>query len=224
MDAVVVIWDFRLEWYQLILIYKWPWYFLQSLVNWLLGYGEEFRNRFSRWQPWQSYAAWISDQNNFTYFWSTIHPDASYQVLSQLDLQYKIKKLKTDFQYGGFGNNLGFSNQNNFRYFKFDLKSSRYYLSSFASIGLSVGEEVQNISSRLWLKWPSLICDGNNLSFFKSTSQSFNSGEEVQNRFSRWWLWWPSWISDHMIKAISDLQVTQILPTMFQVNWPLGSG
>ena len=26
----------------------------------------------------------ISDQHDFSYFWSTGHPDASYQVLSQL--------------------------------------------------------------------------------------------------------------------------------------------
>ena len=38
------------------------------------------------------------------------------------------------------------------------------------------------------------------------------------NRF----LWWhPSWSSD---LAIFDSQVTQMLPTKFQVNWPLNSG
>ena len=31
-------------------------------------------NRFSRWPPW----SWISNQNDFSYFWSTSHPDASY--------------------------------------------------------------------------------------------------------------------------------------------------
>ena len=44
-------------------------------INWLLGLGEEAKNRFSRWQP-----SWISDRNNFGYFLSTSHPDASYQV------------------------------------------------------------------------------------------------------------------------------------------------
>ena len=48
-------------------------------VNWLLDLGEEAKNRFSRWPP-----SWISDWNDFSYSWSTSHPDASYQVLSQL--------------------------------------------------------------------------------------------------------------------------------------------
>ena len=48
-------------------------------VNWLLGLGEEAKNRFSRWLP-----SWTSNQHDFSYFWSTSHPDASYQVSRQL--------------------------------------------------------------------------------------------------------------------------------------------
>ena len=48
-------------------------------VNWPFGSGEEAKNRFSRWRP-----SLISDRQDFSYFWSTGHPDASYQVLSQL--------------------------------------------------------------------------------------------------------------------------------------------
>ena len=51
-------------------------------VNWPFGSGEEAKNRFSRRRPW--WPSWISDRNDFSYFWSTSHPDASYQVLSQL--------------------------------------------------------------------------------------------------------------------------------------------
>ena len=51
-------------------------------VNWPIGSGEEAKNRFSRWRPWRP--SWISDRNDFSYFWSTSHPDASYQVSSQL--------------------------------------------------------------------------------------------------------------------------------------------
>ena len=51
-------------------------------VNWPFGSGEEAKNRISRWWPWRP--SWISDPNDFSYFWSTSHPDASYQVLSQL--------------------------------------------------------------------------------------------------------------------------------------------
>ena len=51
-------------------------------VNWPFGSGNEVKNWFSRWRPWQP--SWISDRNDFSYFWSTSHSDASYQVLSQL--------------------------------------------------------------------------------------------------------------------------------------------
>ena len=51
-------------------------------VNWPFGSGEEAKNRFSRWRPWRPF--WISDRNDFSYFWSTSHSDASYQVSSQL--------------------------------------------------------------------------------------------------------------------------------------------
>ena len=44
-------------------------------VNLLLGLGEEAKNRFSRWLPWQP--SWISDRHDFSYFLSTSHPDAS---------------------------------------------------------------------------------------------------------------------------------------------------
>ena len=51
-------------------------------VNWPFGSGEEAKNRFSRWPPW--WPSWISDWNDFSSFWSTSHPDASYQVSSPL--------------------------------------------------------------------------------------------------------------------------------------------
>ena len=35
-------------------------------VSWPFGSGEEAKNRFSRWLPWQP--SWISDQNDFSYF------------------------------------------------------------------------------------------------------------------------------------------------------------
>ena len=57
-------------------------------VNWPLGSGEEAKNRFSRWRP-----SWISDQKDFSYFLSTSHPDASYQVSSQLDQGYRRSRL-----------------------------------------------------------------------------------------------------------------------------------
>ena len=41
----------------------------------------QVKNRFSRWRPWPSRMFYRID---FSYFWSTSHADASYQVSSQL--------------------------------------------------------------------------------------------------------------------------------------------
>ena len=51
-------------------------------VKWPFGSGEEVKNRFSRWRQWRPF--WISNRHDCSYFYSTSHPDASYQVLSQL--------------------------------------------------------------------------------------------------------------------------------------------
>ena len=59
-------------------------------VNWPFSAGEEAKNRLSRWQPWQP--SWISDRNDFSYLWSTSHPDASYQVSSQLTFGFRRKE------------------------------------------------------------------------------------------------------------------------------------
>ena len=73
--------------------------FYKFQVNWPFGSGEEAKNRFPRRRPWSSF--WISDQNAFNYFWSTSHPDASYQVSSQIVFSVQKKKRKIDFQDGG---------------------------------------------------------------------------------------------------------------------------
>ena len=44
-------------------------------VNWPFGSEEEAKNRFSRLRPWRP--SWISDRHDFSYFWSTSHPDGS---------------------------------------------------------------------------------------------------------------------------------------------------
>ena len=60
-------------------------------VNWPFGSGEEAKNKFSRWRLWRP--SWILDQNDFSCFWSTSHPDASYQVYSQLAQGYRRSRL-----------------------------------------------------------------------------------------------------------------------------------
>ena len=61
-------------------------------VSWPLGSGEKVKNRFSRWLPWRP--SWISNQNDFSYFWSISHTNASYQVSSQLAFGFKRRSKK----------------------------------------------------------------------------------------------------------------------------------
>ena len=42
-------------------------------VKSLLGSGEKNQNKFSSWPPWQPF--WISEQNDFSHFWSIHGPD-----------------------------------------------------------------------------------------------------------------------------------------------------
>ena len=114
------------------------------------------------------------------------------------------------------------------------------FLASLESIGLLVQEKKQKIDFQDG-------CHGSHLGFPIRTILAIfdlqvtpmlptmfgvnwllGSGEEAKNRFSRWLPWRPSWISNRhnfrMILAIFDLQVTQMLPSKFGVNWPYGSG
>ena len=61
-------------------------------VNWPFSSGEEAKNRFSRWLPWRP--SWISDWHDFSYFWSTSHPNVSYEVWSQLAFQCRRRKYR----------------------------------------------------------------------------------------------------------------------------------
>ena len=77
-------------------------------VHWPFGSREDFQYRFSRWWP-----SWISNQNDFSYFWSTNHLDTSNEVSSQLAFWFRIKKFKIDFQPSWI------SDQNDFSYIYF---------------------------------------------------------------------------------------------------------
>ena len=57
---------------------------IKCQVNQPFGSGEEAKNTFSRRWP-----SWISHHNNFSYFLSTSHPDASYQVWCLLAFQFR---------------------------------------------------------------------------------------------------------------------------------------
>ena len=62
-------------------------------VNWPFSSGEEAKHRCPTWLP-----SWISGRNDFSYFWSTSHPDASYQFLSQLALCFRKWSKKQSFK------------------------------------------------------------------------------------------------------------------------------
>ena len=72
-------------------------------VKWPFSSEEEAKNRFSRWLP-----SWILDRHNFSYFWSTSHPDASYQFSNQLAIWFRKIREKKEFQDGRHGRHLGF--------------------------------------------------------------------------------------------------------------------
>ena len=68
-------------------------------VNWLLGLGEEAKNRFSRWLPW--WPSWISDRHNFSHFLIYKSPRCFLASLESIGLLVQEKKRKIDFQDGG---------------------------------------------------------------------------------------------------------------------------
>ena len=65
-------------------------------VSWPFGSEEEVKSRFSRWPPRRS--SWISERDNFSYFWSTSHPKASYPGLSQLAFRFRSRSEKFIFK------------------------------------------------------------------------------------------------------------------------------
>ena len=185
-------------------------------VNWPFHSGEEAKNRFSR--------SWISDRNDFSYFWPTRHPDATYQVTK--------KKWKIHFQDGHHGGHLVFRIGMSLAIFC--LHVTWILPTKFGVIWPFGSGEVKNRFSRWWLWQPSWISIRKDLTIFDllvipmlptkfHVSWRFGLGEEANNRFSRQPPWRPSWISDQNDLAIFDLQVTPMLPTKFQVNWPFGS-
>ena len=93
-------------------------------------------------------------------------------------------------------------------------------------------EFVQNRFSKWQLWWPPWISDLNNFSYFLPTSHpdasyqvsSIGLSDQEKKRKTDFQ------DDDHLgfligtISAIFDLQVTLMLPTKFQINWPFGSG
>ena len=136
-------------------------------VNWPFGSGKEAKNIFSRWLPWRP--SWISDQNDFSYFWSASHPDAFYHVWSQLAFGFRRRSEKIDFQNSCHGGHLGFPTGTILVIF--DLQVTPLLPSKFGVNWHSgSGEEAKNRFSR-WRSWrQSWISDRNSFSYFWCTS------------------------------------------------------
>ena len=69
-------------------------------VKWLLGLGEEAKNRFSRYLGFPI--------GTILAILSTSHPDASYQILESIGLSVQEKKRKIDFHDVGHDGHLGY--------------------------------------------------------------------------------------------------------------------
>ena len=117
------------------------------------------KNRFS-WRP-----SWVSYRNDFSHFKSISHPDASYQVSSQLAFGGQEKKRKIDFQNGRPGGHLGFTIGMILAIF--DLQVTLMLPTKFGvSWPFGSGEEAKNKFSR-WPPWrPSWIYDRHDFSYF----------------------------------------------------------
>ena len=131
--------------------------------------------------PWPQFG--ISYRNNLSYFLSTSQPDASYQVSSQLALQFRRRRENRFSRWPPSW----ISDRNNFSYFNI-FKSSRCFLPIFKSTGPLVQENKRKKVSRWPPWWPSWISDPNNLSYFRSSSHpnaSYQASIQMAFQFRR---------------------------------------
>ena len=130
-------------------------------VKWPFSSDEEVK-RFSWWPP-----SWISDQNDFSYFWSTSHPDASYQFSNQMALWFrKISEKRVsmatmvailDFQ------------SKQLSYFRSTSHPIAFY-QVLSQLAFQFRRRSKNRLSR-WLSWwPSWVSYRDDFSYFWSTS------------------------------------------------------
>ena len=130
-------------------------------VNWAMGSAEEAKNRFSRWTPWQP--SCISSQNHFSFFGSTRHPDASYQVSDQLAFSFSRRSEKQIFNFK-HGSHLRFSTHNNSSYLlSFWFRRSEKQILAFFDLQVTM-----MLPTKFQVYWP------------------FDSGEEAKNKYSKW--------------------------------------
>ena len=146
-------------------------------VNWPFGSGEEVKSIFSRWPPRQP--SWISDRNDFSYFCSTSHPNASYQVSSLLAFRFRRRSENWFSRWPPHSGYLGIPIGTILAIF--DLQVTPMLPAKFqVSWLLGSGEEAKNKFSR-WRPWrPSWISDRKDFSYFL-----YNQGDVTLPLFVR---------------------------------------
>ena len=140
------------------------------------------KNRFSRWSPWRP--SWISNLNDFSQIQSISHPDASYQVSSQLAFGFRRRSEKKDFQDGHYGSHPGFPISMILA--TFDLQVTLMLPTKFGvKWPFGSGEEAKNSFSRWQPWWPSWNSDWNDFSYFWSTSHP-DASHQVSSQWAFW--------------------------------------
>ena len=131
---------------------------IEFQVNWPYVSGEA-KNRFSRFRPLRP--SWISDRNDFSYFWFTIYPR-----FTLIGLSVQEEKRKIDFKDGGHGGHLGFPIE--IISATFDQQVTPMLHTKFQfNWSFGSGEEAKNRFSR-WQLWrQSWIFDRNDFSYFR---------------------------------------------------------
>ena len=139
--------------------------------------------------------SWISYQKDFSYFWSTCHPDTSYQVLSQWTFLFWRRRSKWTFKMATVAV-ITISIWNNLTYFwSTSLPDAFYQVSSQWTFWFR--KRSKNYIFKMAATWPSWLSDQKQFSYIWSTSRPgasykfqvyspYGPGEGVKNRFSRW--------------------------------------
>ena len=146
-------------------------------VSWLLGLGEEAKNRFSRRLPWRP--SLIYDRHDFLIYKS---PQYFLPSFESTGLSFQKEKRKIDFQDGCHGGHLGFPIGTILAIF--DLQVIPMLLSKFGvNWPFGSAKEAKNRFSR-WLPWrSSWISDRHNFSYFWSISHP-NASYQVLNQLA----------------------------------------
>ena len=158
-------------------------------------------------------------------------PKCSLPSFKSNGLLFQEKKQKLDFQNGGHGRHLGFPIGTSLAIF--DLQVTQMLPTKFR-VNLPFRSEEEKNRFLRWRPWrPSWIAERKDFSCFALQDSlmlptSFKSAIRFRRRSELDFQ--DSCHGSHLgfpiekILAIFDLQVTPMLPTKFQVNWPVGSG